>query len=289
MYENARKILLPATHRSGHHAVGVWLLHQAEGVDDFNIQTIADWWNYLKVKGGLRFFFNNVLKDWPFAPTDIVVSDGGVYVSVGARHWNSGSPGLVPAGVSGETMIKIGDHSHKDIEMFIGTHEQETLKDAVWRADKASLFYKADMILIIRSFHNWVASCLKYSRNMKVRGPIWAEPFSETNIGVYIEHCNHAIKGTVPFILYDEWFASKHYRKEIAESLELHFTDTAINQTSSWGNGSSFDGFDYLKNASEMDVLNRYKKMEDDEEYQQVIQDNEEAIDLSNQLFGKAS
>jgi len=36
-----------------------------------------------------------------------------------------------------------------------------------------------------------------------------------------------------------------------------------------------------------MDVLNRYKQMEDNEEYKQIIQNNEEAIDLSNQLFGK--
>jgi len=275
MYENVRKILLPATHRSGHHAVGVWLLHQAEEVEDFNMQTVPDWWNYLVVKGGLRFFFNNVLKECPFtapAPTSIAVSDNGMYVSVDAA-----------------TMIKIGDHSHKDIEMFIGTHEQETLKDAIRRGDKSSFFYKPDMILIIRSFHNWVASCLKYARSMKIRGSIWVEPFSETNIGVYIEHCNHAIKGTVPFILYDEWFASKKYRKETAESLGFHFTDAAINQLSPWGAGSSWDGGKYLKNASEMDVLNRYKQMEDDEEYQQVIQNNEEAIDLSNQLFGKVS
>ena len=44
-----------------------------------------------------------------------------------------------------------------------------------------------------------------------------------------------------------------------------------------------------MKNASEMNVLNRYKQMEDDEEYQKIFRENEEAINLSNQLFGKVS
>ena len=268
MYETARKIMLPATHRSGHHAVGVWLLHQAEGVEDFNIKTIAEWWNYLKVKDGLRFFFNNPLKHWQ--------GDKSRFHSIMQGIWDG-------------TMAKVENYPPESIKMFIGTHEQELLKDVVWHAGKSDIFYKSDMVLVIRSFHNWVASCLKYVRSMEVRGSAWVESFSEKNIGVYIDHCNHALQGTVPFILYDEWFASKKYRKETAESLGFHFTDAAINQTSPWGSGSSFDGFTYLKNASEMNVLNRYKQMEDNEDYQQIIQNNEEAIDLSNQLFGKVS
>ena len=268
MYETARKIMLPATHRSGHHAIGVWLLHQAEGVEDFNIKTIAEWWNYLKVKDGLRFFFNNPLKHWQ--------GDKSRFHSIMQGIWDG-------------TMAKVENYPPESIKMFIGTHEQELLKDVVWHAGKSDIFYKSDMVLVIRSFNNWLASCLKYSRSMTVRGPAWVEPLSDKNKDVYIDHCNHAIKGTTPFILYDEWFASKQYRKETAESLGLHFTDVAINQTSPWGNGSSWDGFNYLKSASEMDVLNRYKQMEDDEEYQKIFRENEEAINLSNQLFGKVS
>ena len=59
MYEDSRKIMLPAIHRSGHHAIAVWLLHQAEGVDKFDIGTMCEWWHYLRTKEGLRLFFNN--------------------------------------------------------------------------------------------------------------------------------------------------------------------------------------------------------------------------------------
>ena len=268
MYENARKIMLPATHRSGHHAIGVWILHQAEGVDEFNIRTIAEWWNYLKVKDGMRFLFNNPLKHWQ--------GDKSRFHSIMKGIWDG-------------NMTRVDDCDPKDIEMFIGTHEQETLKEVIWHAGKSDIFYKSDVILVVRSFYNWIASCLKYSRNLEERQSNWVDPFGKKNINVYIDHCKHIMDGTVPYILYDEWFVSKQYRKEIAEYLGLPFTDAGINQTSPWGAGSSFDGFNYLKNASEMNVLNRYKQMEDDEEYQKILQENEEAINLSNQLFGKVS
>ena len=265
MYENARKIMLPATHRSGHHAVGVWLLHQAEGVDKFDIRTMCEWWNFLRMKNGVRFLFNNPLKHWQ--------GDKSRFHSIMRGIWEG-------------TMARVENYPPEDVEMFIGTHERETLKEVAWHCGKSDIFYITDMVLVIRSFHNWAASCVRYDNV----NPGLPHPFDlEKDISIYIDHCRHALDGTVPHILYDEWFASKQYRKEIADLLDLHFTDVALNQTSPWGAGSSFDGFTYLKNASEMNVLNRYKQMEDNEDYQQIIQNNEEAIDLSNQLFGKVS
>jgi len=278
MYGNARKIMLPSMHRSGHHAIAVWLLHQAEGVDKFDIKTMAEWWFYLKVSKGINFMFNNPLKKEQ--------KDRSKFNGIMRGIWDG-------------TMARVENCPPEDVEMFIGTHEQETLKEVTWQCGKSDIFYKTDIVLIIRSFHNWVASCVQQHRRsgMAQKGP-WGEGVSwnpsvlehhinEDHIEKYIDHCKHALDGTTPHIFYDKWFASKKYRKEITDSLGLHFTDAALNQTSPFGGGSSFDALIYLKNASEMNVLNRYKQMEDNEDYQQIIQNNEEAIDLSNQLFGK--
>ena len=35
--------ILTAMHRSGHHAVAVWLFHQKEKVNDFSIKTVTPW------------------------------------------------------------------------------------------------------------------------------------------------------------------------------------------------------------------------------------------------------
>jgi len=255
MYEDSRKIMLPAMHRTGHHAIAVWLLHQAEGVDKFDIKTMTEWWFYLKVSKGINFMFNNPLKKEQ--------KDRSKFNGIMRGIWDG-------------TMARVENCDPKDTKLFIGTHERETLKEVAWHCGKSDIFYKTDMVLVIRSFHNWVASCVR------------KKDTEEKDIDIYIDHCKHALDETVPHILYDRWFTSKEYRKEITDSLGLHFTDAALNQASPFGGGSSFDALVYLKNASEMDVLNRYKQMEDNEDYQQIIQNNEEAIDLSNQLFGKA-
>ena len=265
MYEDSRKIMLPAMHRSGHHAIAVWLLHQAEGVDKFDIRTMCEWWHFLRVENGIRFLFNNPLKHWEREKIRFHTIMKGI--------WEG-------------TMARVENYDPKDIKLFIGTHEREPLKEVAWHCGKSDIFYKTDMVLVIRSFHNWAASCIQN----RVRDPkpsVLEYHINEDDIKKYIDHCKHALDGTVPHIFYDKWFASKKYRKEIVDSLGLHFTDAALNQASPFGGGSSFDELAYLKNASEMDVLNRYKQMEDNEDYQKIIQDNEEAINLSNQLFGK--
>ena len=261
MFDSSQKVIVSGLQRSGHHAIAVWGVHQQKGIQDFSIKTLSQWIFYLEHLNDISFLLNNPLR----------VEEG-----EGKEHFDS----------------LFSEYEYMNPSLIVATHgvDECTTQDIKRVTSESRIFSSwTQKVLVIRDYYNWVASCLKYARSMKIRGSIWVEPFSETNIGVYIEHCNHAIKGTVPFILYDEWFASKKYRKETAESLGFHFTDAAINQLSPWGAGSSWDGGKYLKNASEMDVLNRYKQMEDDEEYQQVIQNNEEAIDLSNQLFGKVS
>jgi hypothetical protein len=67
--------------------------------------------------------------------------------------------------------------------------------------------------------------------------------------------------------------------------LGLHFTDAALDQLSPFGGGSSFTKMEFLKNASQMKVNNRYQDMAGDDNYSRIISDNKEALEMSNEIF----
>ena len=66
----------------------------------------------------------------------------------------------------------------------------------------------------------------------------------------------------IDFIIYDKWFQDINYRKQISEKLGLEFSDEGLQTVVSIGGGSSFDGIKYNGNAQEMDVLSRYKQVD---------------------------
>ena len=78
-------------------------------------------------------------------------------------------------------------------------------------------------------------------------------------------------------------------RKEIAEGLGLEFTDAALNQLSPFGGGSSFSNMMYLKNANIMRVNDRYRGMVGNSDYEKIIKENKEALEMSNEIFGNIS
>ena len=89
------------------------------------------------------------------------------------------------------------------------------------------------------------------------------------------------------YILYNRWAEEEGYRREICEQLGLHFIDSAFNQLSIFGEGSSFDGMRHIKTASLMQVNQRYKQMEDNTDYRRILEDNEQAVMMSDEVFGR--
>lgn len=85
-------------------------------------------------------------------------------------------------------------------------------------------------------------------------------------------------------INYNKWTSDPEYRKDIINQLgyELHIDN--MQRVPVNGKGSSFDGFDFNNRGNEMDVLNRWKHMVDDQEYLSYF--DQEIVDLSYELFG---
>lgn len=85
-------------------------------------------------------------------------------------------------------------------------------------------------------------------------------------------------------INYNRWFRDKKYRNEIANQLGLRFTDAGKEDITNYGHGSSFDGRDLHKQASNLKVLERWKGTIDDPKYRMLFEDVE-LRELARSIF----
>ena len=260
---DVKKFMIGSMHRTGHHAVAVWLLHQLEGVHDFDINSITPWLFYLyNNQEQIRYLANNPLK--------------------------TNSPTEHPDKEHFDLIIKDYHEANSNTNLIIGTHEQETLKDVAWAAGCSDVFgVNTELVVVLRDFRNWVASCIKMAhRDYK---PL-EETMNDDKVNAYVDHCKYYmdIKGE-NCILFNRWVSDENYRREVAEMLGVHFTDAALDQLSPFGGGSSFTKMRFLKSASQMNVNSRYQNMAEDDNYNRIINSNKEALEMSNEIFGSAN
>jgi hypothetical protein len=83
---------------------------------------------------------------------------------------------------------------------------------------------------------------------------------------------------------YDRWCTSREYRRDVAERLELTFTDEGFNEITAFGDGSSFDKTAYDSQASRMQTDQRWKAFSDDPAYVSLFADGQ-ITDLTLELF----
>ena len=247
-----KRFMIAAMNRTGHHAVSVWLLHQTSNTNAFNIRTLTQWLFYLETSTGISYLANNPL-----------VQGGSEHED--KRHFH---------GVMEEYF------SVNPTNTLIATHEQHTLKDVAWASGQSPLLYNSRMVVVLRSFKNWAASCVKMAHRDK-------KNYKDLmNFETYIDHCeNYKNHKDIYYILFDNWVDSWEYRKKVAEDLGLEFTDAAIEQLSPFGGGSSFSQMEHIKEAHLMMVNQRYILMKDDPDYRGVVENNPRALEASNEVF----
>jgi hypothetical protein len=145
---------------------------------------------------------------------------------------------------------------------------------------------RIDYVVVCRSPYNHYASVLKWRRNRRLRKP---KNFSSVWINLAKEALGErdGLPSEKTVILYDKWFISEDYRRSIAEQLGLEFTDRRLNIVMNIGvhnnRGSSFDGMQYKTAGQKMDVLNRWKEVEEDPDFQVVYQ-NEKVREYASRL-----
>jgi len=244
-----RSDILTGMHRSGHHALAIWLFHQKETVNDFSIKTVTSWLFSLFRDQEISLYANNALKTGPNEHPD-------------KKH--------LPAIVQ----------DNKPAHLLI-SHEREYLKDVCKIAANTNYGINKP-IVVIRDFENWMASCLKMifrdNKNLD-------EVIKEDYITMYKDHLENYNSDRYYHINYNKWNRDKEYRSQICSDLGLTFTDAAKNQLSIFGGGSSFDSMQYIRNAEQMRVEERYKEVENDPIFQVIMEKNLKLLDLSNSIF----
>ena len=247
-------------HRTGHHAIAVWLLHQRRGIDDFAIKTITPWLFKVENDDGVALLANNPLKRTSDEHPDKARFD--------------------------DLVAEIDP-----CDIFI-THEQEKLSQVALACGRSSSVSsekaQTKTIIVLRDFKNWLASCIKMAERDNPIDSIgyMSDYIGDDQIAVYNNHCQLFDNPDTTYILYNRWVEDDSYRKDICDQLGLHFTDAARNQLSIFADGSSFDGMKYIKTASLMKVNQRYKELEDHPTYKQVINDNPDVLSASDEIFG---
>ncbi|MGK7950711.1 MAG: hypothetical protein AB4368_18515 [Xenococcaceae cyanobacterium] len=139
-------------------------------------------------------------------------------------------------------------------------------------------------VLILRDPFNLLASRIK-SNMLPVKNKylslseLWINYAKE-----FLQETNYLQNNKV-CINYNRWVSDKNYRHQIADSLQLNFTDAGFDEVRGYGGGSSFDGRDFHGLASNMDVNNRWKNITDHPKYHQFLA-NEQLMSYSQKIFG---
>ena len=142
-------------------------------------------------------------------------------------------------------------------------------------------------ILIIRDPFKLFASRLKISS--KVGSFLLVNSQNKTMVDLWIDYAKeylgetNYLKHNKICINYNQWFVDIEYRQQIANKLQMEFSDAGLSMVSGLGGGSSFDGKQFDGQATSMNVLNRWQKFCDNPQYKQFF--NPEVLEYSEQIF----
>jgi hypothetical protein len=193
------------------------------------------------------------------------------------------------------TAERLGFFARK--KLLIYTYEDELVQDVFnkfsskkhdsW-VGKSKIKYD---LLIIRDPFNLFASRLKRDdNNIKNRYSLRNKLQREKVVSLWKNHAREFLGDTDYLsenkvcVNYNLWFTEKKYRKQLAEKLNIKFTDQSINEVLHIGGGSSFDRTELNNEASKMKVLERWQEFAEDEGFISIFKDKE-IIELYNRIF----
>ena len=134
-------------------------------------------------------------------------------------------------------------------------------------------------VIVLRDPFNWLAS--------RYKGDF---PIDDEIISAWCTHCREALGETSfltdpLFVNYNRWFSDSEYRQKLTDQLGLEIPEPGIGEMANFGGGSSFTGMEHRRDASSMDVLNRWKVLKDEPSYRQLFDNRDELTRLANLLF----
>jgi len=111
-------------------------------------------------------------------------------------------------------------------------------------------------VIIVRDLLNWASSLGKRTTIPQDVLNAWYQIAQE-----YIEP---KVLPNFIRVHYDTFFESKKYRQTICKQVGGNYHEEGLDVVSGPGKGSSFDGFEFQGKGSQMNVLERYKLLDED-------------------------
>ena len=250
--------------RSGNHAIINWIAKQIEGQAVF-INHVRPLENPFRNQYESQFKYGQDLlrRDWKFRDVN---------------WWKQEK--------EGKFSFKNGlIYSYEDQELEKIAHPSFERKHDMYLGKSAARFD----VIVMRDPYNLIASRLQAKpRNFSML-EVYSQRYSLPKLWIsYAKEClgeTNMLKNNKLFINYNKWFQNLSYRQEIANQLNLTFSDDGLNDISESGRGSSFDGEIYTGKASKMDVMNRWKSYTDNSLYRNLLQ-TDDLQAYSAKLFG---
>lgn len=173
-----------------------------------------------------------------------------------------------------------GERRLKDYNMLYVEFESQPL-DGVNTIDRMDCFDKVfgkydqvHKLFILRDPWNFFASRLKH-REKLYHDPdhLWPE-YAEAFVQAEIEG---------EYVLYNQFVTDVTTRGLLSDALGGEFDDSAIDDVSQCGGGSSFDGRDYHGKGRQMKVFSRWREYWEDPEFRALFTD--EIVTLADAVF----
>uniref|UniRef100_A0A6M3ISH3 Uncharacterized protein n=1 Tax=viral metagenome TaxID=1070528 RepID=A0A6M3ISH3_9ZZZZ len=152
--------------------------------------------------------------------------------------------------------------------------------------------YKYDVV-ILRDVHNWLASFIASgSREGGSENPQLGICLKYVDFWICTAHEFIGDTQYLPFegfekvcISYNQWFASRKYRRQVAKQFNLHYSEKGMGRMSPIGRTSFGED---RANARGMRVLERGEMLEGGHlrMYREVLDSRPEAVELSDRIFG---
>jgi len=140
-------------------------------------------------------------------------------------------------------------------------------------------------VLLIRDPYNLFAS------RLRSRGTLTGLNHLEKEIDLWKQYAreylgiDRELNKERVFVNFNEWFTNRTYRRSLAHSLGLQFTDRGLEEMSSDFIWSSFDGAFYNGRAQQMKLDQRWRDYAYDRDYRGIFRDRE-LVSLAEAIFG---
>ena len=266
---NKKEVRVLGLRRSGNHAIINWIAKQIQGQAIF-INHVRPLENPYRNEYENQFLYprpNSSLRDWKYRDID---------------WWKQEKVG--------KFSVKDGlIYSYEDQELEKVAHPSFERKHDLYLGKSEERFD----VIIMRDPFNLFASRLQ-SKPREDRPnfsmlEVYSRRYTLPELWIsYAKEClgeTNFLKNKTLFLNYNRWFLDFNYRRDIANQLNLNFSDNGFNDISISGRGSSFDGLKYAGEAHKMDVLNRWKSFVDSTLYRQLLR-TDNLLNYSMKLFG---